>query len=56
MSVSRIAVPITELPPSVVVINEKLIEDTRATSRQDTLSLVDVARDRNYGVGLTYAY
>ncbi len=40
MSASRIAVPITELPSSVVVINEKLIADTMATSLQDTLSLV----------------
>lgn len=40
MSASRIAVPITELPSSVVVINEKLIEDTMATTLQDTLSLV----------------
>jgi outer membrane receptor protein involved in Fe transport len=40
LSASRIAVPITELPASVVVINEKLIEDTMAIQLQDTLSLV----------------
>lgn len=40
MSASRIAVPITELPASVVVVNEKLIADTVATELRDTLSLV----------------
>jgi outer membrane receptor protein involved in Fe transport len=40
MSASRIAVPITELPASVVVINEKLIADTVAIELRDTLSLV----------------
>src|SRR5688500_20162901 len=40
MSASRIAVPITELPASVVVINEKLIADTVAFELRDTLSLV----------------
>jgi outer membrane receptor protein involved in Fe transport len=40
MSASRIAVPITELPASVVVINEKLIQDTVAVELRDTLSLV----------------
>lgn len=40
MSASRIAVPITELPSSVVVINEKLIADTVAFELRDTLSLV----------------
>lgn len=40
MSASRIAVPITELPASVVVINEKLIADTVAVELRDTLSLV----------------
>lgn len=40
MSASRIAVPITELPASVVVINEKLIADTVAVDLRDTLSLV----------------
>ncbi|HYD83586.1 MAG TPA: TonB-dependent receptor plug domain-containing protein, partial [Opitutus sp.] len=40
MSASRIAVPITELPSSVVVINEKMIEDTVAVDLRDTLSLV----------------
>src|SRR6187431_1821089 len=40
LSASRIAVPITELPASVVVINEKLIQDTVAFELRDTLSLV----------------
>ena len=40
LSASRIAVPITELPASVVVINEKLIQDTVAIELRDTLSLV----------------
>lgn len=40
MSASRIAVPITELPSSVVVVNERLIEDTVAVDLRDTLSLV----------------
>ncbi len=40
MSASRVAVPITELPASVVVINEKLIADTVAIELRDTLSLV----------------
>jgi len=40
MSASRVAVPITELPASVVVINEKLIADTVAVDLRDTLSLV----------------
>lgn len=40
MSASRIDVPITELPASVVVINEKLIADTIAIELRDTLSLV----------------
>lgn len=40
MSASRIAVPITEVPASLVVINEKLIADTLAIELRDTLSLV----------------
>lgn len=40
ISASRIAVPITELPASVVVINDKLIADTVAVDLRDTLSLV----------------
>jgi outer membrane receptor protein involved in Fe transport len=40
LSASRIAVPITELPASVVVVNEKLIADTVAIELRDTLSLV----------------
>ncbi len=40
MSASRVSVPITELPASVVVVNEKLIADTVAVDLRDTLSLV----------------
>ncbi len=40
MSASRIAVPITETPGSLVVINEKLIADTVPQELRDTLSLV----------------
>ncbi len=37
---SRVAVPITELPTSVIAINEKIIEDTVAISAADTLNLI----------------
>ena len=40
ISASRIAVPITELPASVLVVNDKLIADTVAVELRDTLSLV----------------
>jgi outer membrane receptor protein involved in Fe transport len=39
-SASRIAVPITELPSSVIVINEAIIEDTMAVMASDTLNLI----------------
>ena len=39
-SASRIAVPITELPTSVIVINEQVIDDTVAISAADTLNLI----------------
>lgn len=39
-SASRIAVPITEIPTSLIVINEQLIEDVLAVSVEDTLSLI----------------
>lgn len=39
-SASRLAVPITEIPTSLIVINEKLIEDVLAVSVEDTLSLI----------------
>lgn len=39
-SASRIAVPITEIPTSVIVINEELIQDVLAVSVEDTLSLI----------------
>lgn len=37
---SRISVPITELPTSVITINEKIIADTVAISAEDTLNLI----------------
>jgi outer membrane receptor protein involved in Fe transport len=40
MSASRIAVPITELPSTVIVVNEKLIADTMAIELGDTLGLM----------------
>lgn len=39
-SASRVAVPITELPTSVIAINEKIIADTVAISASDTLNLI----------------
>lgn len=39
-SASRLAVPITEIPTSLIVINEKLIEDVLAVSVEDTLNLI----------------
>lgn len=39
-SASRIAVPITEIPTNLIVINEALIEDVLAVSVEDTLSLI----------------
>jgi outer membrane receptor protein involved in Fe transport len=39
-SASRIAVPITELSNSTIVINENLINDLQALSLQDTLDLI----------------
>lgn len=39
-SASRIAVPITDLSTSVIVINEKLIEDLVAVTPEETLNLI----------------
>lgn len=39
-SASRLAVPITEIPSSVIAINERIIEDTVAISAADTLNLI----------------
>jgi outer membrane receptor protein involved in Fe transport len=39
-SASRLAVPITELPNSVIVINEKLISDLVSVDPEDTLNLI----------------
>lgn len=51
LSASRIAVPITELNSSIVVINEKLIEDTMATSMRDTFNMVSGVTHGNSGTG-----
>gem|GEM_PF-3730020 len=40
VSLSRVATRVTEIPASILVINEKLIEDTMAVSIADTLELV----------------
>ncbi len=39
-SASRLAVPITELPNSVIVINDKLISDLVAVDPEDTLNMI----------------
>lgn len=39
-SASRVAVPITEIPTNLIVINETLIEDVLAVGVEDTLSLI----------------
>ncbi|MBI5693826.1 MAG: TonB-dependent receptor plug domain-containing protein [Verrucomicrobia bacterium] len=39
-SASRLAVPITEIPTNVIVLNETLIEDVLAVGVEDTLSLI----------------
>jgi len=51
LSASRIAVPLVELPSSVSVINEKLIEDMVAVSPADTFNLVSGVTDGNQGTG-----
>lgn len=40
VTVSRVATPVTEVPVSVITINEKLIQDTMAITAADTLDLV----------------
>ncbi|MBP7140269.1 MAG: TonB-dependent receptor plug domain-containing protein [Opitutaceae bacterium] len=40
LSGSRVAVPVVELPASVITLNQKLIQDTVALSPEDTLGLV----------------
>lgn len=51
MTASRIAVPITELPSTVIVINQKLIDDTVATSIGDTLNFIAGVNKGNQGTG-----
>ncbi len=50
-SASRIAVPITELNSSLIVINDKLIEDPMAVSMRDTFNLVSGVTHGNTGTG-----
>lgn len=51
LSASRVAVPITELNSSLIVINERLIEDTMAVSMRDTFNLVSGVTHGNTGTG-----
>ncbi|MCF3649783.1 TonB-dependent siderophore receptor [Synoicihabitans lomoniglobus] len=52
LSASRTAVPITDLPASVITINERLIEDTAAVELRDTFNLVSGVFHGNSGGGL----
>ncbi len=52
LSASRTAVPITDLPASVITINERLIEDTAAIELRDTFNLVSGVFHGNAGGGL----
>lgn len=52
LSASRTAVAITDLPASVITINERLIEDTVAMDIGDTLNLVSGVMKGNAGGGL----
>jgi len=51
LTASRIAVPITELPSTVITINEKLIQDTLAVDMRDTFNLVSGVNQGNQGTG-----
>ncbi len=51
LTASRIAVPITELPSTVITINEKLIQDTLAVDMRDTFNLVSGVSQGNQGTG-----
>lgn len=51
LTASRIAVPITELPSTVITINEKLIQDTVAIDMRDTFNLVSGVSQGNQGTG-----
>jgi outer membrane receptor protein involved in Fe transport len=51
LTASRIAVPITELPSTVISINEKLISDTVAVDMRDTFNFVAGANHGNQGTG-----
>lgn len=49
LTASRIAVPITELPSTVIVINEKLIHDTVAVDMRDTFNFISGVNHGNQG-------
>jgi outer membrane receptor protein involved in Fe transport len=51
LTASRIAVPITELPSTVITINEKLIADTVAVDMRDTFNFIAGASHGNQGTG-----
>jgi len=51
LSASRIAVPITELPSTVITINEKLIADSVAVDMRDTMNFIAGASHGNQGTG-----
>lgn len=52
LSASRLAVPITDIPASVITINENLIADTVAVDMRDTFNLVSGINHGNQGTGL----
>ncbi len=52
LSASRISVPITDVPASVITINERLIQDTVAVDLRDTFNLVSGMNQGNAGGGL----
>lgn len=52
LSGSRIAVAITDIPASVITINERLIKDTAALELRDTFNLVSGVHHGNAGTGL----
>jgi len=51
MTASRIAVPITEISSSIIVINEKLIEDILPIDMRDSLNLISGVTHGNAGTG-----
>lgn len=51
LSASRVSIPITELNTSIIVVNEKFIEDTMAISMRDTLNIISGVTHGNTGTG-----